>query len=508
MGEKTRRDLFKTGGAALAGLAGRQDTRVASAPAQWQRPPQQDGNGLNVVLLVSDSFRADNLKAYGSQWVEAPNLNRFAERAVIFEDAYPEGLPTIPVRRQLMTGRRVAPMHYYPQHEPVQLPGWHDLFYEDVTLSEVLAEAGYRTALIADVPHYQRPGRSFHRGYGYYEWIRGQEVDSYAQAPRKMPDFSDLYPAEYLKSPDLNRQFGREKLFEFLNQYTANRRRWLQEGASLVEITSKKAIRWLKENRNEGPFFLHVEAFDPHEPWEPPPEFLEKYLKTPTAHRWPEPPYGEVEVPPEGVKRFRANYAGEASAVDHWFGKILDTVGDLGLEGNTLVVFLSDHGALLGEQGQFVKGPERLRTQVTHIPLLIRTPGNELAGKRVAGFAQIPDVAPTILGRLGLKPASRFTGEDLWPYALGHGNPRDHVVICYGWVGSVRTEEWNYSAVWNREKYQGSYGPQLYDVRRDPEELHSVAPEHPAVVKELHAKLEEYISSGWSLTSGSFQAAE
>jgi arylsulfatase A-like enzyme len=518
MSGTTRRDLIKTSGAALAGLAGLPSAGVAerrpapSAGSQWQRPPEQRGNGLNVVLLVSDTFRADNLAVYGSQWVDAPNLNRFAEQSVIFEDAYPEGLPTIPVRRQLVTGRRVVPLHYYRQHEPVQLPGWHDLFHEDVTLSEVLSEAGYCTALIADLPHLQRPGRSFHRGYGYYEWVRGQETDYYAQAPRKLPDFLDLYPAEYLNRPELNRQFARERVSEFrnfLNQYTANRRRWLQEGASIVEITSRKAIRWLKENHDQGPFFLHVEAFDPHEPWDPPEQFLEKYLKKPAAHTWPEPPYSDVIVPPEGVERLRANYAGEASAVDHWFGKILDTIGELGLAGNTVVVFLADHGALLGEQGQFVKGPERLRKQVAHIPLLIRTPGSELAGRKAPGFAQIPDVAPTILGRLNLKPPARFTGEDLWPYVSGQRtNARDHIVTAYSWIASVRTQEWNYSAVWNREKYQGEYKPQLYDLRKDPEELHTVAGEHPSVVKALHARIEEYISSGWPLTNGSFNASE
>ena len=274
MSKTTRRNILKSG-AALTGLAG-----VSSAPAlpaqsgpgsgsRWERPPRQDGNNLNVILLVSDTFRADNLAAYGSQWVETPNLNRFAEQSVIFESAYPEGMPTIPIRRTLWTGRRIVPTRYFRQPEPVQISGWHHLYNEDVTLSEVLSEAGYVTALIADLPHLQRPGRNFHRGYGYYEWIRGQEIDYYAQAPRKLPDFSDLYPEEYMNRPELNRQFAREPkrgFRDFLNQYTANRKRWLKEGNSLVEITSRKAVHWSKENHQEGPFFLHLEAFDPHEP--------------------------------------------------------------------------------------------------------------------------------------------------------------------------------------------------------------------------------------------------
>ncbi len=513
MNNLTRRGIIRRTGAALAGLAAPlPETPPPPEGSKWERPPRQQGNGLNVVLLVSDTFRADNLAVYGSRWVQAPNLDRLASQSVIFEDAYPEGLPTIPVRRQLVTGRRVAPMRYYPQHEPVQLPGWHDLFHEDVTLSEVLREAGYLTALIADVPHLQRPGRSFHRGFGYYEWVRGQEIDSYAQAPRRFPDYSDLYPAEYLDRADPSRQFaaGRDSgLRAFLNQYLANRRRWLAEGGSLVEITSRKAIRWLRENHAEAPFFLHVEAFDPHEPWDPPPDFLNKYLKKPSEHRWPEPPYADLKIPPEGLERLRANYAGEASNVDYWFGQILDAIAELGLAKNTVVVFLSDHGALLGEQGQFVKGPERLRTQVAHIPLLIRTPAGDFAGHKVPGFVQIPDVGPTILGRLGLKPPARATGEDLWPYVSGERrNPRDHVVITYAWIASLRTREWNYSAVWNREKYSGRYEPQLYHLARDPEELRSVADARPAVLQELHAKIEAYMSSGRPLTRGSFHAAE
>jgi arylsulfatase A-like enzyme len=513
MSNSSRRDLLKT--AALAGLAGTAPNAAAAAlpsPSEsgshWERPPEQRGNNLNLIVLVSDTFRADNLAAYGSEWVQTPYLNRFAEESVIFEEAYPEGLPTIPIRRQLYTGRRIVPTYYYHQHEPVQIAGWHHLYNEDVTIAETLYEADYLTALIADVPHLQRPGRNFHRGFGHYDWVRGQEIDSYGQAPRKKPDFSALYPADYLEANELGRQFGREPrqgFADFLNQYTANRNRWIKDGNSIVEQTAKKAIAWLKENHNQGPFYLHVEAFDPHEPWDPPQEFLEKYLKEPTQHSWPEPPYGNVKVPEEGVKRLRANYAGEASSVDYWYGQVLETARGLGLFDNSVVVFLSDHGALLNEQGQWVKGPERLRTQVTHVPLIVHVPGGDFRGKRVSGFVQVPDYVPTFLGRLNIKPSTRVTGQDLWPYVTGEAtNSRDHIVTAYGYIASVTTPEWNYSAIWNREKYKGTYKPQLYDRKKDPHELKDVADQHPEVLKHLQAKLDQYIASGWEITNGSF----
>ena len=509
MSNTTRRNLLK--GAALAGvgLAGQEKAPAAQGGAggsHWERPEKQTGNGLNLIFLVSDTFRADNLAAYGSQWVDCPNLNRFAEKSVIFEDAHPEGLPTIPTRRVLYTGRRIVPFYYYFQHEPVQLPGWHHLYHEDVTLAEALREAGYLTALIADVPHLQRPGRNFHRGYNYYEWVRGQEVDYYAQAPRKFPDFSDLYPVEYTRQPELATQFSRERgLGQFLNQYTANRKRWLKHGQSIVEQTAKNALRWLDENHDQGPFYLHVEAFDPHEPWDPPKEFLEKYLKEPAKHSWPEPPYGNAAVPQEGIRRMRANYAGEASNVDYWYGQILNKIEELGLLESSVVVFVSDHGAMLNEQGQWLKGPEKLRRQVTHIPLLVRVPGTQFAGKRVGGFVQTPDVMPTLLGRLNLKAPNRVTGTDLWQYVTGDKkNTRDNAITAFGYIASVRTPEWNYSAIWNREKYVGEYAPQLYDRKGDPDELKNVAAQNPAVVKELQKKIETYISSGWEITRGTF----
>jgi arylsulfatase A-like enzyme len=352
-----------------------------------------------------------------------------------------------------------------------------------------------------------KPGLNFHRGFSYFEWIRGQEIDFYAQAPRVKPDFGNLYPEEYFQLVDQAQPPGRggAAFRNFLNQYLANRKRWLKHGDSIVEQTAKSSIRWLQENHDQGPFYLHIEAFDPHEPWDPPAHFLEKYLKDPTKHSWPEPPYANVKVPEEGVKRLRANYAGEASNVDYWYGQVLDTIKSLGLFDNTVVVFLSDHGALLNEQGQWVKGPEKIRKQVAHVPLLVHLPKGQYAGKKVSGFAQTPDVLLTVLGRLGLKPPARATGQDLWSFVTGEKtNPREYIVSSFGAIAAVRTPEWNYSTVWDKAKYKGNYEPQLYDLKNDPDELKNVAASHPQVLSHLQSKLDEYLASGKDLTEGTF----
>lgn len=502
----SRRGFLRNASSAAAALAvpapgTGQDRAPEQCGSIWEPPPKQQGNNLNLILLVSDTFRRDNLECYGSKWVECPNLNKLAQDSIIFEDFYPEGMPTIVIRRTLWTGRRVLPFHYHRQFEPVQLPGWHDLYNEDVTLSETLFEAGYIPALIADLPHLQRPGRNFHRGYRAVDWIRGQEADYYGTSPHKLLDVSDIVPDDYLA------KF--KELHSFLSQYKANRNRWQKEGESLVELVARAAIRWLKENHDQKPFFLHVEAFDPHEPWDPPAGFLEKYMPNARGYTWIEPPYANVNLPDDVKRRMRANYAGEASCVDYWLGKVLDTIGELGLFENSIVVFVSDHGTMLGEQNQFAKGPEKLRGQVTHIPLLIRMPGKQLAGKRVSGFVQFPDLMPTLLSLLGLKSPSRVTGGDFWPLVTGKTKSlRDYAVQAYGWIAAVRTPEWNYTQVWKPEAYQGKYSPQLYNLEKDPEELKNVADNYPDIVRQLSAKLNEYLASGEALTRGSFQEKE
>jgi arylsulfatase A-like enzyme len=204
-----------------------------------------------------------------------------------------------------------------------------------------------------------------------------------------------------------------------LTQYKANRNLWIQQGESLAQIVADTATGWLQQNFQQRPFYLHVELFDPHEPWDPPRRFLDKYLPDATGPSFLEPPYDTVPLSDHIKQRFRANYAGEVNCVDYWIGNLLSLIGELGLFENSVVVFMSDHGAMLGEHQQFLKGPDKLRGQVTHIPLLIRTPGTQYLGKKVPGFVQPPDVLPTVLHLLGLKPPSRVTGTNLWPLATG-----------------------------------------------------------------------------------------
>jgi arylsulfatase A-like enzyme len=516
----TRRQFLQgaaagAGAGVLSASAAASEPRTAAPGSTWERPPKQHGNDLNLIVIVSDTFRHDNLGCYGPKWIESlatPNLDRFAQEAVIFEDCYAEVLPTIPLRRTLYTGRRGIPAHYFPQHESVQLPGWHPLFHEDVTLAETLQEAGYTSALISDVYHQFKPGKNFQRGFQSYRHIRGQEFDAYGTSPHELLDVGDMVSAEYL------RQFP--SLHKLLSQYKANANLFHQHGESLSQIVAETAMGWLRENFRQRPFYLQLEFFDPHEPWNPPARFLEKYLPNPTGPSFIEPPYDTVALPDAIKQRFRANYAGDVECVDTWIGNLLSLVGNLGLLETTIVVFTADHGAMLGEHEQFLKGPDKLRGQVTHLPLLVRVPGKAFAGKRVQGFAQPPDLMPTLLNLLGLNPPSRVNGSNLWPLAAGERkSAREYVVQSYGWVAAVRDQEWSYTEIWKPDARQDQYRvapgaplapykPQLYNLQQDPRELTDVADKYPDVARRMSAKMKDYIDAGEGQTLGSFQAKE
>ncbi len=117
-----------------------------------------------------------------------------------------------------------TPAIYYPQHERVQLPGWHPLYHEDVTMAETLAEAGYINSLISDVYVQFVPGRNFQRGFHSYQYIRGKEYDLYGTAPHTLLDVSDIAPPKYLANfPGLH---------NVLSQYKVNSNLWRQQGES------------------------------------------------------------------------------------------------------------------------------------------------------------------------------------------------------------------------------------------------------------------------------------
>jgi arylsulfatase A-like enzyme len=182
--------------------------------------------------------------------------------------------------------------------------------------------------------------------------------------------------------------------------------------------------------------------------------------------------------------------------VDQWCGHLLNTLDALGLGDDTLVVFTSDHGTMMGEQGEIHKGIDRVRIQVSRCPLILRYPDRAHAGQVVEGFLQHQDLMPTLLHLLGEPVPERCNGENAWPLVTGErrGGLRDVVISAFGWYASVRTREWNYLTAWVQPLHGRVRPPELYDRRRDPEELTSRIDEYPEVARELQSKLDQVLT--------------
>jgi len=442
---------------------------------------------MNLVVLVTDTFRADYLGCDGNTWIETPNLDKMAAEGVLFKDFYAEGLPTLPVRRVFYTGRTVFPFVYCPQKsDRVQLPGWHPILDEDITLAEWLRERDYTCGLISDVYHQFKPGKNFHRGFHSWQWIRGQEDDWLVPTPKADIDVSHyVSPRTPLDSPKR----------QMVAQYLHNRAWWKGEEDHYAAQVMRAAGDWLRNYGHKKPFMLWVESFDPHEPWDAPAELVNRYYPDYEGFEPIWPTAFTRDYTEEQVRRIRANYAGECTHVDKWCGHVINTLDELGLLDDTLVVFTSDHGCMMGEQGEIHKGVDRVRIQVSRCPLIVRHPDQALAGKVVEGFVQHHDLMPTLLRLLGEDVPSRCNGEDFWPLVTGErsGDLRDTIVSAFGSYASVRTRDWNYQTPWTEPVRRGAgmRPPELYDRRSDPEELTNVIDQYPEVAAELQAFLDE-----------------
>jgi len=456
---------------------------------------------MNLVIIVSDTFRWDYLGAYGNDWIQTPKLDALAAESALFLDAYAEGLPTIPARRVLMTGRNIVPFSYRPQKgDPIQLHGWHPLFDEDITLSEHLQERGYFTTFFNDVPHMMKPGKNFHRGFNQWFWIRGQEADAYAFPDRACVQ-ELLNRAGVANAPDNS----------WIIKHLVLRNQWKTDADTIVGQTMTRAADWIRNYSLHKPFYLHIECFDPHEPWDPPAEYAGRYA----------PDYGDSLdgcIPPSTTDRLsekqraniRAAYAGEVTLVDRWVGHALDALRETGRMEDTLIIFTSDHGTMLGEQGELHKGNNRLRNQVTRVPLLIRHPNGEAAGKRVRGFCQHQDVMPTLLGLLGEPVPERVLGRNIWPQTTDKDGAPEYVVSAFGYYACIRTSKWNYVCPWIKIPSNHPHKKtleELYDLKNDPKELTNVIAEHQHAARDLSHMLEEHIKRFTPLTGGSFQKA-
>ncbi len=479
----TRKDFLKVAGTGVAGAALLGGAGCSSFTQGASQLPDEylptGGARMNVVLIVIDSLRKDHIGAYGGNGAQTPNLDSFAKESLKFTQAHPESAPTIPARRAIHTGDRSFPFRdWAPRPDfDVQLYGWQPILREQATLAETLRDDGYSTMFVTDTLHMFRPSYNFHRGFDVFEFIRGQEKDLYRPQSQRPEGALEKCLIGGPTAP---------RTEEILSQYLANTVGRESEEDWFSPRVFGRGAELLEAAREMQPFFLTVDSYDVHEPWDPPQKYIDLYDE---AYNGPEPyvpSYGSSDYLTERqLKRMRALYAAEVTMVDTWLGRFMEKAEELGLTGNTLFVVLSDHGVLLGEHGITGKQAYATYTQLIDVPFFIRHPQGKGAGETSDYYASTHDVAPTILGSLGVKQKQPMQGQDLT--AILDGNePEERSHFTLGYDDHVWTRDDRYVMI---SRNDGA-NARLYDMQEDPDQNNNIASANPEIVKRM---FEEYV---------------
>jgi arylsulfatase A-like enzyme len=426
---------------------------------------------LNIILILCDTLRRDHVGCYGQSRADTPNIDRLAARSVVIEQAVSASFPTLPCRAELFTGRFVYP--YLT---------WGPLPRNETLLAELLGEAGYDTVLVSDNVHLFERGYGYDRGFHTRIRIRGQLKDRYVTEP--VPVTLPCAPSKC---------HIEERAIQYLRNATARRG---EEDYCCARVM-RAAADWLGRNAGGRPFFLMVDGFDPHEPWDPPRADVERYDPGYTGEELFYPRYTSADryTEPE-LQHMRALYAGEVTLVDRWVGHLLEQIDRLGLWDETAVIFFSDHGFLLGEHGLVGKSGRHsaalrgwpLYRELVEIPMMAALPG--AAPGRVNAFAHPGDLMPTILELAGVPRPERVQATSLLPLLRNEVASVRSVAVS-SWSmrhvsryrpSTIRTEEW--SLIY----WRAGILPELYHLATDPKEKESCFAERRGVARELHQR--------------------
>jgi arylsulfatase A-like enzyme len=344
---------------------------------------------MNVVCILLDTLRRDHLSCYGNANIHTPNLDRFARSGAIFENSYIGSYPCMPARQDLWTGR----LNFLWR-------GWSALEYDQDDMVTAMSRNGKTTMLVTDHYHlWQYGSGNYHGSFSGFELIRGQENDNWITNP----DISIEYPA----SPD--------KLNAYWPRYVRNTAQFRQEEDFFAGQVFRKSIEWVEQNKNLNDFFLMIDCFDPHEPFDAPKEFVEMYDPGYRGESVIWPKYGDADsLSEEELRHVHALYCGEVSYVDHWFGKFYDKLESLGLLEDTMVIVTSDHGFLFGEHNWLGKHARILYQDIAQTPLLVSAPAIQ-PGTVYREPVQMADLTPTILETMGVEVPPDMHGKSLVP---------------------------------------------------------------------------------------------
>ena len=344
---------------------------------------------MKVILIFFDTLRKDFLEPYGCKWVQTPNFKRLSEKTVIFDNHFSGSLMCIPARRELHTGR------YNFLHR-----SWGPLEPFDDSMPKILKEKGIYTHLVSDHYHYwEVGGATYHTQYNTWEIARGHEGDPW-KGEVKDPEIPDHV-------------YNMRENWPHWRQDWVNRKYMKNEEDMPQAKTFKKAINFIEKNHTEDNWFLHIETFDPHEPFFTPKKYKNLYKHDYNGPHFDWPNYSIVVESEEQVEHMRKEYAASVSMCDHYLGKIINLMDEKDMWKDTMLIVTTDHGFLLGEKDWWAKSVPPVYNEIAHIPLFIWDPRLGKKNERRSALVQTIDLAPTILEFFNIRRPKDIQGKVL-----------------------------------------------------------------------------------------------
>lgn len=452
----------------------------------------------NILWICSDQQRFDTIGALGNTRIRTPHIDRLVASGVAFTQAYCQSPVCTPSRASFLTGR-------YPRTTRCRQNG-QTIPPDERLLPRILADAGYACGLSGKL-HLSScsDGKVEERiddGYSVFHWSHHPQPDwpenAYQQwLAAKGVSWDELYASSesgYVKSgmPAKYHQttWCTEMAIQFIREMARS-----QDGEIATGATPASDLAILPSRHQ--PWLFSVNMFDPHHPFDPPAEYLERY--DPDEMPLPKWRDGELDAKPafqqrdhhgahdqpgfmefaalsdDEQRRIIAAYYAMVELIDDQVGRMVAALEETGQLENTIVIFMSDHGEMLGDHGFYLKGPH-FYDEAVHVPLVMSWPGRFQQGLQSDALVELADLAPTLMQACGLEPEPQIQGRSFLPILSGDTDPHVHrdAVFCeylnswthHGAYGSMLRTPTEKIVV-----HHGTEPGELYDLEADPDEF-------------------------------------
>jgi len=437
----------------------------------------------NIVFIIGDDHSANVLGCYGNDLIRTPNLDRMAARGVRFTQAYANAPLCSASRQSMLTGR-------YPHAAGVTL--LRTSFPEEqITLADHLKNHGFATGLVGK-NHFNN---NLNHGFDYKIERNDYRAQLEANPPRTVPESIQTRPPWkpfrdpariWLNADNLPGGFYDK---DDIGTYYAN--------------TAVDFINQHKENR----FLLWVGFHEPHSPFNFPVEYAGKYnpeemplpTGSPEDDRWI--PEEFKDLTDEERRGIIAAYYASVEYLDKNVGLILDGLEAAGLDENTLVVYVGDHGYLLNDHKRFEK--HMMWEPAVQAPLIIQAGGKYGEGRAIDNLTEFVDLVPTLIEAVGIAPIEAVQGKSLMPLLNGKTDEHKEYVFSEFLADNkamVRSKEWKYIFTTGQRDLGQGYATgnpppgithRLYDQINDPDETRNLSshPEYLDIVENMQQEM-------------------